>query len=123
MCGLADVSDPRAGQRRGDAVLIRAGAGRQIDVQLARHGQPLQRRALAFGHRHDDARERRRRQRPVDEQHRVDRAGIGRHLLHAGVGLAPGRRLAGRGRVALDAGRDRGGDRRRPRRPRVATAT
>ena len=95
MCGLADVSGLAAGQRRGDAGLIGAGAGREIDVQLARHRQPLQRGALALRHRDHHARQRGGRQRPVDEQHRVDRAGVRGHLLHAGVGLAPGRRLAG----------------------------
>ena len=71
----------------------------------------MQRRALPFGHRDDHARQRRRRERPVDEQHRVDGAGVRGHLLHAGLGLAPRGRLARRRRVAFDARRHRGGHR------------
>ena len=108
ICGLVDVSGCRRRQRRGDAELIGAGAGREIASMAARHGQPLQRGALAFGHRHDGARQRGRRERQVDQQHRVDGAGMGRHLLDAGRGLAPARRIARAGRVALA---------RRPSRP------
>ena len=77
MCGLADVSGVSPAERRRDAELIGAGAGREIARVAARHGQPLQRRALAFGHRHDRARQRGSGHRPIDEQHRVDGAGDG----------------------------------------------
>ena len=69
----------------------------------------MQRGALPLGHRDDHPRQGRGRERPVDEQHRVDGAGVLGHFLHAGVGLAPRGRLARRRRVAFDARRDGGG--------------
>ena len=107
----------RARRRRRDAVLIGARARREIDVPLARHRQPLQRRALAFRHRDDRARERGRRQRPVDEQHRVDRArrrpepSRCRPRSRARSPARPRSR-----RVAFDAGGDHRRHRRRRRR-------
>ena len=95
-----------AGHWRGDAVLVGPCPGRQIDVQLARHGQPLQRGRLALRHRHHHPRQGCRRERAVDEQHGVDRARVDGDLLHACVRLTPGRRLSGGGRIALDAGGD-----------------
>ena len=80
--------------------------GREIDMQLARDGQPLQRGGLALRHRHHHPRQGCRRQRTVDEQHGVDCARVDRDLLHARVRLTPGRRLSGGGRIALDAGSD-----------------
>ena len=88
--------------------LIGAGPGREIDVQFAGDRQPMQRGTLPFGHRHDHPRQGRGRDGPVDEQHRVDGAGVLGHSLHAGVGLAPRGRLARRRRVPFDARRDGG---------------
>ena len=85
--------------------LIGAGPRRQIDVQFAGDRQPMQRGALPLGHRHGHPRQGRGRDGPIDEQHRVDGAGVLRHSLHAGVGLAPRGRLARRRRVPFDARR------------------
>ena len=81
--------------RRGEAVLVGAGPGREVGGCPARHGQARERRALRLGHRHHRARHRRRGQRPIDQQHRVDGA-ADRRRAHDAVGaFTPARRVTG----------------------------